>query len=74
MGKYIYKMFEAVSSSSSIKSSEFSKLAYRGEVVADNSSFAVDEFKIEHPVLKDKTIFAFQHRKFEGFKQLYRAV
>jgi len=68
MGIFIYKMFEAISSTSSIKSSEFSKLAYRGEVVADNSHFAVDQYKKEHPRLKDKSIFAFQHRKFGGFK------
>jgi hypothetical protein len=68
MGVFIYKMFEAISSTSSIKSSEFSKLAYRGEVVADNSHFAVDQYKKEHPALKDKPIFAFQHRKFGGFK------
>ena len=68
MGAYIYKMFEAVSSTSIIKSSEFSKLAYRGEVVADNSSFAVDKYKKDYPTLKDKPIFAFLHRKFGGFK------
>ena len=68
MDGYIYKMFEAVSSTSSIKSSEFSKLAYHGEVVANNSSFAVDKYKKDYPSLKAKTIFAFQHRKFNGFK------
>jgi|19_taG_2_1085344.scaffolds.fasta_scaffold178371_1 hypothetical protein len=68
MDGYIYKMFEAMPSTSSIKSSEFSKLAYHGEVVASNSSFAVDKYKKDYPSLKDKTLFAFQHRKFNGFK------
>ncbi len=68
MDGYVYKMFEAVDSTSSIISSEFTKLAYLGEVVASNSSFAVDEYKAEHPALKDKPVFAFQHRKFNGFK------
>jgi hypothetical protein len=68
MGAFIYKMFEAVDSTSSIISNEFSKLIYHGEIVADNSSFAVDQYKAEHPSLKGKTVFAFQHRKFNGFK------
>ena len=68
MGAYIYKMFEVMSSTSHLKGSEPTKLAYRGEVVADNSAFAVDMFKKDHPKFKDVTILGLQHRKFDGFK------
>jgi len=68
MGKYIYEMFEAVSSTSSFKSNEPTKLVVLEEVRADSSTLAVDKFKRLHPSYKDRTVLAYQNREFCGFR------